>query len=192
VTARPDPKPSSRLGPPATRWRFLATIAATGVLGGCASGTQFAQDVAEARTQWLWPMAALAALATGALALAIQRDARRRGTYLGVLFGALGEVSLARRLSPDYSTLFQESFVNWLLPVGTAGITARFLAQIAFVTIVAAALLILSRVVSRRPRLQGEPYTGLAAYFVTLGLLLLFELTIARFVYSSLMSFLIA
>lgn len=159
-----------------------------GLLVGCINAQQFAQDVAQVREQRLFFIAALTLAALMTLSFGVWRDSRRRGTYLGVLFGALGEVALVR-IVPDGSA------ERLLLAAGSAALLVIVVSLVRRSGLLNA-VLARTRVAKALPGASADGlaatatlHTGLISYFVTLALLMLFDTTISPFVYYTLVSF---
>jgi uncharacterized membrane protein YjjB (DUF3815 family) len=166
-------------------------MTAAGILGGCMNARQFDEDVAQIRAQWLWLIVALAVVALALLGFGIWRDAQRRGTYLGVLFGALGEIALLRHLPVGYRP---EVFVAAVAAVILSIVLPRIWRSGLLDRAVAPALVAETLTgMTKNGSVEGAtPNSGLVAYVVTFALLLLFDLTISSVVYSALISLLLS
>lgn len=107
------------------------------------------------------------------LVWAAWRDARNRGTYLGVAFGALAEVAIYRRIPHSYHSL--------VLVVVALGLLCVLIGRVWLVRQSSAQPLLSAtqEAAATRPEARDRPRTGLVAYVVTLAVLLALD-TVGR------------
>jgi hypothetical protein len=179
-TAAGDRAMNSRrvAGWPAQRL-FVSWVVTAAIVGGCASAKRLGfADQADVPSVII--ASSLFLVGTVALCIASWRDRRRRGTYLGIVFGTLAEIVIIRRVPAEYheklvivgfGLLAAYIAASQLWPRSTSGGPAT-------PTGVTAEDLVGANPLALSDRIGAPPKTGLVAFVATLTILLAVDITV--------------